>query len=363
MTSVICPITRRRRIARQAIRLATALVAGAVVAGAQATPSPVDALLRQKGFSAGDVRELDSGAVLVRSLDTPVREELAHVGVVHLEVPSEVFIERFRDIEAFEKGPGIPQIGRFSRPARIGDLAGLTLPAEDIDALRSCRPGDCEMKLSAQAMRRFQEEVDWSSPDAAAQANVVVREMILELVEAYQRNGNAALGQYDDSGDPLPVAEQFRALLDSRDHLPAPVPELFTYLDDYPRGRPAGAVDFFYWTVVDFGLKLTVRVNHVTIYPLTAPRTPGMAYAIAIKQLYASHYFHTTLELRFLVDDDRRGRAGTTLISMTRSRNDGMTGFKGLFLRPIISRRSRDGVRRYLGHLKQQVERPADSGF
>jgi hypothetical protein len=54
---------------------------------------------------------------------------------------------------------------------------------------------------------------------------------------------------------------------------------------------------------------------------------------------------------------------GTTLISMTRSRNDGMTGFKGLFLRPIISRRSREGVRRYLVHLKEQVERPADSGF
>jgi signal transduction histidine kinase len=27
---------------------------------------------------------------------------------------------------------------------------------------------------------------------------------------------------------------------------------------------------------------------------------------IAIKQLYASHYFQTTLELRFLVDDERR---------------------------------------------------------
>jgi hypothetical protein len=363
MTSVIRPITPRRRIPRLAIRLATALVAGAIALGAQSGPSPVDALLRQKGFSSGDVRALDTGAVVVRSLDTPVREELAHVGVVHIGVPSEIFIERFRDIEAFEKGPGIPQIGRFGHPARIGDLTGLTLPAEDIDALRHCRPGDCDMKLSAQAMRRFQEEVDWSSPHAAAQANVVVREMILELVQAYQRDGNAALGEYEDSGDPMLVAEQFRALLESRDHLPAPVPELFTYLDHYPRGRPAGAVDFFYWTMVDFGLKLTVRVNHVTIYPLTAPRTPGMAYAIAIKQLYASHYFHTTLELRFLVDDHRRGRAGTTLISMTRSRNDGMTGFKGLFLRPIISRRSREGVRRYLVHLKEQVERPADSGF
>jgi hypothetical protein len=33
-----------------------------------------------------------------------------------------------------------------------------------------------------------------------------------------------------------------------------------------------------------------------------------------------------------------------------------MTGFKGLFLRPIISRRSRDAVRGYLEHVKRQIE-------
>jgi hypothetical protein len=80
---------------------------------------------------------------------------------------------------------------------------------------------------------------------------------------------------------------------------------------------------------------------------------------IAIKQLYASHYFHTTLELRFLAADDRRAGRGTFLISITRSRNDGMTGFKGLFLRPIIRSRSRDAIRRYLDHVKRQVMLPA----
>lgn len=349
--------TRLRSIAHHAIRLTSVLVATAVVTGAQARLSPVDALLRQKGFSAGDMRALDSGSVLVRTVDTPVREEMAHLGAVHIEVPSDVLVARFEDIVAFEKGPGIPQIGRFSDPARIEDLAGLTLPADDIEALRRCRQGNCDLKLSASAIRRFQDEVDWSAPDAAAQANVVMREMIVELVEGYRRTGNSALGQYEDSSDPQPVAEQFRALLDSREYLPTPVPELFTYLDNYPRGRPDGAVSILYWTMVDFGLKLTIRVNHVTIYPLTPPRTPGIVYAIAIKQLYASHYFHTTLELRFLFEDERAGRSGTTLVSLTRSRNDGMTGLKGLFLRPIISRRSRDGVRQYLGHLKQQVER------
>jgi hypothetical protein len=68
-------------------------------------------------------------------------------------------------------------------------------------------------------------------------------------------------------------------------------------------------------------------------------------------------YFHTTLELRFLVDDERRAdRRGFYLFSITRSRIDGTSGLTGSLLRPVISRRSRYAVRGYLEHLKRQVE-------
>jgi hypothetical protein len=71
---------------------------------------------------------------------------------------------------------------------------------------------------------------------------------------------------------------------------------------------------------------------------------------------YASHYFHTTLELRFLVEDHRAGRRGFHLVSITRSRIDGTSGLAGSILRPVIGRRSRTAVRSYLEHLKRQVE-------
>jgi len=341
------------------LALGAALLVTAAYPVARSGSAVDDLLTRRMGFAAADLRPLDVGAAAIKSLETPVREELAYVGVVYVDVSAERFVERFRDIERFEHGTGIPQIGRFSRPPRLEDLASLTLPAADITALQACRPGDCDVKLSVAAMDRFRNDVDWSSPDAARQANDVARSMILELVRGYQQEGNVALGRYDDGSESMSAAEPLRALLGAEDPLPAPVPALLTYLGAYPLARPAGAEDFFYWSVVDFGLKQTVRVNHVTIYPMDAGSPPGVAYAITIKQLYASHYFHATLELRFLVDDDRDpGRSGTSLISITRSRSDGMTGLKGLFLRPIISRRSRDAVRQYLEHMKRQVERP-----
>lgn len=316
-------------------------------------------LLRQQRFSAADFRSLDAGEAVVKSLDTPVRRELAHFGVVHIEAPPERFVDRFRDIERFERGPGIPQIGRFGSPPRPEDLASLTLPAKDVTALAACRPGDCDVKLPTAAMTRFRNQVNWSSPNAARQAHEVARTLILDLVRAYRANGNAALGQYDDGGEPLHVAEEFRALLASGSVLPLPVPGLMTYLEEYPRSQPAGAEEFFYWSTVDFGLKPTVRVNHVVIYPLTA-RPSGVSHVIAIKQLYASHYFQTTLELRFLVDDTRRAnRSAFYLVSITRSRIDGTGGLKGSLLRSVINRRSRTAVRSYLEHLKRQVERTA----
>ena len=323
----------------------------------------VNNLLRQQRFSAADLRALDAGEAIVKTLDTPVRRELAHFGVVHIDAPPDRFVDRFRDIERFERGPGIPQIGRLGLPPRREDLAALTLPAEDVTALAKCRPGDCDVKLSTAAMTRFRDTVNWSSPNAALQAHDVARALILELVQAYQANGNAALGQYDDDGKPLPVAEEFRALLASRSLLPLPVPGLMAYLEEYPRSQPSGTEEFFYWSTVDFGLKPTVRVNHVIIYPL-ATRPSGVSHVIAIKQLYASHYFQTTLELRFLVDDERRAsRPGFYLFSITRSRIDGTGGLKGTLLRSVISRRSRTAVRGYLEHLKRQVESPAAATF
>ena len=336
--------------------LGAALVV-AVASPAAQSMSFVNNLLRQRGFSAADLRTLDAGEAVVKSLDTPVRRELAHFGVVHIDAPPDRFVDRFRDIERFERGPGIPQIGRFGIPPRPEDLGSLTLPAKDVTALATCRPVDCDVKLSTAAMTKFRNQVGWSSPDAALQVHDVARAMILELVHGYQANGNAALGQYDDGGESLPVAEEFRALLTSGNRLPLPVPELMAYLEQYPRNRPSGAEDFLYWSTVDFGLKPTVRVNHVIIYPLAA-RPSGVSHVIAIKQLWASHYFQTTLELRFLVDDERRAdRRGFYLLSITRSRIDGTSGFKGSLLRPVISRRSRSAVRGYLEHLKRQVER------
>ncbi|MYD69296.1 MAG: hypothetical protein F4W89_00915 [Acidobacteria bacterium] len=350
-----------RTFPRSTLFLIAGLAGLVAVSGAAQPDSPVERLVTETlGFAASDVQSLERGSAIIRSLDTPVAQELAHVGVVYLNASPEAYIEAFRAIEEFEHGPSILQIGRFSTPPRMEDLQALTLSSEDFIDLPKCRPGDCVMKLSAEAIESFRTEVTWSSPQAWRQADQVARTMLVDLVRTYQVMGNPALGTYFDHGPPLPVADQFRALLARRDALPASVPILFAYLEHYPRDLPPGADDFFYWSTVDFGLKPTIRVNHVTIYPLPERQSTGVAYAIAIKQIYASHYFHSALDLRFLIERlTASGQPGAALVSVARSRSDGMTGFRGSLLRPIVRRRSRDALRNYLEHIQDLFEVPS----
>lgn len=349
----------RRRLSPLSALATTAVTLTVVTHAVQPSPSVQQLVTQRMGFQTGDVQRLERGDAVVRSLDTRVPQELAHVGVVFVDADPEEFVARFRDIEQFERGPQVLQMARFGTPPRIEDLQSLRLSAEDFAELPKCRPGQCEMKLSAVAMDRFRNEVDWSSAQAWDQADEVTRRMLLGMLLAYQAEGNAALGDYFDHRQPLPVAEQFRALLASRDALPAPVPLLFAYLDHYPRGLPDGAEEFFYWSTVDFGLKPTIRLNHVIIYPQADRASTGVAFAIANKQLYASHYFHSALELRFVVDRALpSGGSGAALISVARSRTDGITGLGGSLLRPIVRRRSREALRSYLEQVKQETERP-----
>jgi hypothetical protein len=308
------------------------------------------------GLTPAELGELRSGSAVVKGLASSARQELAQLGVVGIGIGGEEFVRRFRDIEGFERGPGTPQIGKFGNPPRLADLASLTLPTQDLKALQACRPGDCDLKLSTENIRRIQREVNWTAADAARQANDAMRRVLLDLVVAYQTSGNEALGAYDHGAKSVRVGEEFKALLAAPAIVPAPIEPLLRYLQDFPRNRPQDVEEFFYWTVVEFGLKPTVRINHVVIYPLRdTPST--VTYAIATKQLYATHYFDTTLELRFLLDRAATGQRGLYLVSILRSRNDGMTGFSGSLLRPIISRRSRTGIRRYLEYVKRQMER------
>lgn len=263
-----------------------------------------------------------------------------------------------RDVNRFNKLSGYLGAGEFSKSPTMEDMAGLSLDHDDIKDLKNCRPGNCEVQLPKESMEAARASVNWNSPDVAEQVNDLAKRRIIRLLEDYQHNGDRALGTYRDKRDPLPVAEQFRSLLGRVELFPRYLPELNRYLLDYPDSKPDGTQDFFYWEKVNFGLKATIRLNHGVIY-----RAPGLerrVYVLAIKQLYATHYFQTALDLSFCVEGSKVSEDdGFYLITVKASRQAGLTGLKGGVIRKVAVNKTRSSLERALNSIKENLEKPA----
>jgi hypothetical protein len=90
------------------------------------------------------------------------------------------------------------------------------------------------------------------------------------------------------------------------------------------------------------------------------PRPSDPAYAIAVKQLYASHYFETALDLTVCVrDQDNPEHPAFYLITLKGSQQAGLTGFKGGIVRKVAVDKTRSSLERALEAIKQKLESQA----
>ena len=291
-----------------------------------------------------------AGSPVAKLLDADASKEVAVFGAVWINALPADYVRRVTDIENFERGGGFRVTRRISSPPRLEDFAALELADEDIQDLKNCRVGDCELKLSQDGVDRVRRSIDWSKPTVADDVEALARQIALEYVAGYLEGGNDRLAVYRDGGRPTFVATEFRLMVDRMPSLLAFGPDFRTYLLEFPKATLANATSFLYWQEALFGLKPTIRINHLVIQ-----QGPD-AVVVANKQLYASHYFWTALELRVLLPDPRRGR-GFWFVNVNRSRSDGLSGFVGRVIRGRVQNEARKGVESGLLATKAAIER------
>jgi hypothetical protein len=149
---------------------------------AQPGPLPVDLnwLVQQDGgFPPDEIAALNAGKVISRADVSRDDREAAAVAIVRIAAPKERVIDYFRQLVTYVDGEVTLQFGTFSRPPRSADLASLKLDSDDIDALRSCKPGDCDMRLGGASIADVRSAVDWKAPAAADRANEWARARML----------------------------------------------------------------------------------------------------------------------------------------------------------------------------------------
>ena len=335
--------------------VALSVISGGLVQAIQRVPLQAFAEL---GLTPQQIAAIDAGSPVAKVLSWGGPSEVFVFGAVHVGGSTSTYLDAARDLESLRSMPGYQGIGEIREDATVADLSALALDPDDIKALKNCREGSCDVQLPTSGIQAFRDGVNWSRPDAAEQVNALARTAVLQLLQAYRRGGNQALGEYRDKKHPARVAEQFATMIGRASALPNLLPELRRYLLEYPNAELPAADRFFYWEKVAFGLKPTIRVNHGVIYRgVTRGRDFGV---VAIKQLYATHYFHTALDTTVCLDDGATAAPhGFYLLTLKGSEQEGLTGFKGSIVRKIVVDKTRSSVESGLAAIKQAVEKAA----
>jgi hypothetical protein len=314
----------------------------------QAASSPAHALLRKVGaFTPMELGRLDRGEPIAKVLDTD-RREVAVVGAVRITGSQAKLFDRYRSASNEKTSDVVMETGRFSTPPVPDDLRHLHFEDYDLDTIRTCKPGDCGVRLSTRDMGRFAQDVNWGASNWKEQAADLWRKLLAANANAYLANGT--LGDYRNKATPLDVADEFKILYESFADFERLSPEFMAHLKHFPSARLEGTEDLLYWSKDDINRPVT-RVTHLSLYP--APRGVSRPGFIATKQIYAAHYFDAGLGLTCAFDDG----LGFYMVSMNRVRTRSLTGFTRTLVRSIVQRRSRDSVEGLLRSMKGAIER------
>jgi len=334
-------------------RFAAIAICIAALASAQSQPQNAKDFLRKYlGFSEADIANLDKGELITKLPKVPDQREVAAFAAVRVNARPEQLATQFRDIVRWKKGDSVPEIGKFSDKPVIADLSGLTIEPDDIKLMKKCKPGSCDIKLSAASMERLVKGTNWTAANYQGQAENLFKEMLVEYVGTYKTGGNRYLISYADQKQTLKLPEDFSALLKESNYVTEYAPELANYIDKYPNAPLPGSDEFVYWSKEKFGIQPVLSMTHVTIYPRRHANANEVL--IASKQLYATHYFESSLAFTMMIQ--REGGDGSYLLYLNRSRSDTLRGFFSGITRMFISGHVRDGAEKSLQLAKTRLE-------
>jgi hypothetical protein len=308
---------------------------GAIVVGVVGTARHVDPFAFFSSLivlRSGDRVKLDEGKPIVRML--PSRErEIGIFVATPIAVGGDRLIEWGRQVEQLQKGPYVSAIRRFSDPPRLEDLDGLTLDEKDFEDIRTCRPGNCGLKLSHDEMTGLRSAIA-PSGDWRAAVEERFRRVMLARVTSYLKQGHAA-SAYHDKKNAASLQSAFETLAQSFGSLSIGDAELIDHLKRYPRSVRPNLESFMYWSRETLGARPIISITHALVQRGDAPGQPEAL--VVSKRVYASHYVTASLGITAIT------RATSTapryLVYVNRTAVDFIDGFFGSFIRPIVRRR------------------------
>ncbi len=343
-------------MARRTRSLAAALAALALAAFATSAAAASDPLpeLRAAGrLSDGEWRSLERGFVVAKVIDTEDRSEILSFAAARVKATASQVAGALRDREGHPGEPWTLQSGAVTLPAGVADFAALQLDAGDVKDLARGRVNDCDVRLPNDAILSLRHELD-GVPESTRQARATAafRQLLAVYAAGYQTRGNPALFQYENNGDPVRIADSLDRVLQRSALLSDLAPDLFAFVRSFPAGRPPDAEQQIYWMKEKFWLLDVLSLNQLMLVTRTEAGVP--LTVVVSKQLYATHYYESSLGLTAFVES-RPGDGWLFFLNRTRAdiRRSGFSWVERLLIHHLVGRRLSARTR----HLRTLLER------
>ena len=92
----------------------------------------------------------------MKTLPPTINREMTTAGAVRIRSGAMWrFVDQFKTLEGFKTSQFVLQIQKFGDPPQVSDLDALIVDGEDIESLRECRVGACDVQLAADDIGRF----------------------------------------------------------------------------------------------------------------------------------------------------------------------------------------------------------------
>jgi hypothetical protein len=303
-------------------------------------------LAKYMHFNRNELAAVDRGDVVAKALETNVKKELAFFGITRVKAPGSRLIEKFRDIEHFKKGEAVLKVKKLKNPPVREDFNSMKLESDDIKALKKCKPGKCDLKLSNEMIRRIQ-----APSNRAKSIDTIYQDLLFEYVQSYLAKGNAGLCEYNDEKKVVRVLDEFKGILAASPYLKDGIPALYEYLNS-EKPPPKPFETFIYWSKETLGFRPVITMTQVSIYKPNAKEA-----VIASKQIYANHYMNGSLALTLVVPENGDlDKPGFYMMYINRSRTDMLGGILAGFKRSVAKSRSISALKENLGLIKKRME-------
>jgi hypothetical protein len=321
-------------------------IVGASAGMGQTSFAEFQKILHEKAnFEQADLAALQFSQPIVRIAPVFDKREVAVSGVINISAGADEFLKSYRDSMRRKSNAAILEIGGFSKEPALADLQDLTIDPGDIEDLKACVVGDCQVKLSASMIERFRKEIDWESPDYQLKVTNLFKQILLDYVRDYVTRGEAALIEYNDKREEVSLANGQRAL--------AAAPSYINYALAGQKSDLRLVEDAIVWSKIKFGLKPVLAINHITIY--RRDRDVGPQVLIASRQIYANHYFNASRALTAFVSVPGAA-AAAYLVYENRSLADGLEGPFSKIKREVVEKKAVEGLRKILQLSKSSLE-------